>query len=231
MSLNTRRNRSFVWLCSAIVCLSFVSLAFNVSASSSKQEMTKGPRIEKILILPFQEATNHHETGKTVRCFECNYFVQTGVIENGAGGFMNKQIETYFKTKTPYTAIPFWTLEWVTAERLSQDFRGADRSLLVEIGRSVKADAVFIGTIYRFKQRVGTSMAVDSPASVAFAMELIRVADGRIIWKRPFDETQKSLDKNLLRIGQFFKRGGQWLSAEELAKAGLTEAMASFPVQ
>jgi len=86
------------------------------------------------------------------------------------------------------------------------------------------------GTIYRFRQRVGTSLSVTTPASVAFAMELIRVSDGRAIWSRAFDETQRSLDENLLKLGGFLKRGGGWLTAEELAAFGLNEVMSSSPV-
>ena len=186
--------------------------------------------IKKILVLPIQVATEYHQAGSTVRCYECQYFVQTGKIEPGADTFLNNQIVTYISNKTPYTAIPYWKLEWVTAENLSQDFRSLERPLLVEMGRSVKAEALLVGTIYRFRQRVGSSLGADSPASVAFALELIRVADGRVIWRQPFDQTQQSLDQNLLNVGKFFKRGGKWITAEELASEGLKEMMATFPM-
>ena len=61
-------------------------------------------------------------------------------------------------------------------------------------------------------------------------MELIRVSDGRTLWSRAFDETQRSLDEHLLKLGSFLKRGGGWLTAEQLASSGLKEVMASFPV-
>jgi hypothetical protein len=175
-------------------------------------------------------ATQHYEIGTTVRCFECDVMVQTGSIEGSADEFMNRELVAFLKEKTPYTTIPLWTVEGISSKNPSQDLRGADRRLLVEMGKSVHAGAVVMGTIYRFQQRVGTGLSVSTPASVAFAMELIRVADGRVIWNRAFDETQRGLDQDLFKLGSFLKRGGTWLTAEELANAGLREIMASFPL-
>jgi len=186
--------------------------------------------IKSVLVLPFTMATQHYEIGTTVRCLECDVMVQTGTIEVGSDEFMNRKLIAFFKEKTPYTAIPLWTVEGIHSKNLSQGLRGSERRLLIQMGKSLHADAVVSGTIYRFRQRVGTRMSVSTPASVAFAIELIRVADGRVIWNRAFDQTQHSLDKDLFKIGTFLKRGVKWLTAEELAASGMNETMASFPL-
>ncbi|MDY6954464.1 MAG: hypothetical protein SWE60_23415 [Thermodesulfobacteriota bacterium] len=196
----------------------------------SRRQTEQVKDIKTVLVLPFQAATEYYDTGATVRCFECEYFVQTGGIEAGADTFMNEELMAFLESQTSYTPIPFWTAQGVTSKIPSQDLRGADRPLLIEMGKSLEADAVISGTIYRFRQRAGASLSVKTPASVAFAMELIRVSDGRTLWGRAFDETQRSLDENLLKLGGFLKRGGGWLTAEELAAAGFKEVMASFPV-
>ena len=183
--------------------------------------------IETVLVLPFTMATQRYEIGTTVRCLECDVMVQTGTIEVGADEFMNRKLIAFFKEKTPYTAIPLWTVEGISSKNLSQSLRGFDRRLLVQMGKSLHADAVVSGTIYRFRQRV---RSVSTPASVAFAMELIRVADGRVIWNRAFDQTQRGLHEDLFKIGTFMKRGVKWLTAQELAASGLHETMASFPL-
>jgi hypothetical protein len=186
--------------------------------------------MKSLLVLPLSMATQHYEIGSTVRCLECDVTVQTGSIEGRAAEFMNKALVSFLREKTRYTVIPLWTVEGISPRNPSQGLRGADRQLLVEMGKSLHADAVLKGTIYRFQQRVGTGLSVDTPASVAFAMELIRVADGRVIWNRAFDETQQGLDKDLFKLGSFLSRGGKWLTAEDLAAAGLQEIMTSFPV-
>jgi len=213
--------RGFAWALAAICIL---------GCAASAATRPRPFDIETVLVLPFNMATEHYEIGTTVRCFECDVTVQTGSIERGADEFMNRELVAVLKAKTPYAAIPLWTVEGISSKNPSQDLRGADRRLLVEIGKSVHADAVVSGTIYRFKERVGTGLSVSTPASVALAMELIRVADGRVIWNRAFDETQRGLDEDLFKLGSFLKRGGKWLTAEELASAGLREIMASFPL-
>ena len=101
--------------------------------------------------------------------------------------------------------------------------------LLIEAGRFANADLVLAGYLYRFKQRVGTGYAVESPASVAFSIHLINISDGRILWSGYFDETQHSLSDNLLEIGSFFKRGAKWITSEEMAVSGLEELLKTFP--
>ena len=211
-----------------LVCL--VAALCIVGCAASKPTRPRPLNIETVLVLPFKMATQYYEAGTTVRCLECDVTVQTGAVQSGADVLMNSKLVAVLKEKTPYTAIPLWTVEGISSKNLSQDLRGSDRRLLVQMGRSLHADAVMSGTIYRFQERSGTGLSVSTPASVAFAMELIRVADGRIIWSRAFDETQRSLDQDLFKIGTFLKRGGRWLTAEELATAGLHETMASFPL-
>lgn len=213
--------RGFIWALTAICIL---------GCATSTPRRPRSLDIETVLVLPFNVATQHFEIGKTVRCFECDVTVQTGSIKRGADEFMNRELVAILQEKTPYKAIPLWTVEGISSKNPSQDLRGTDRHLLVQIGKSVPTDAVVSGTIYRFEQRAGNSLSVSSPASVAFAMELVRVADGRVIWSRAFDETQRSLDQNLFKLDSFLKRGGVWLTAEELATIGLNETMSSFPL-
>jgi len=221
--------RSIKWWLLLVLACSFL-LGCGSGQGVSRRQTEEVRDMKTVLVLPFQAATEYYDTGATVRCFECEYFVQTGTIEAGADTFMNEELVAFLESETPYTPTRFWTAQGVTSQMPSQDLRGADRSLLIQMGKSLQADAVISGTIYRFRQRVGTSLSVTTPASVAFAMDLIRVSDGRTIWGRAFDETQRSLDENLLNLGSFLKGGGGWLTAEELAAAGFKEVMSSFPV-
>jgi TolB-like protein len=72
-------------------------------------------------------------------------------------------------------------------------------------------------------------LSVETAASVGFGIHLIRVHDGRLLWSRQFDETQKSLSEDLFRLGTFVKRGGAWLTAQELSRFGLEAVMEDFP--
>ena len=86
-----------------------------------------------------------------------------------------------------------------------------------------------MGRVFRYRERVGTAFSVETPASVAFDLLLIRASDGRLLWVGRFNETQKSLFENLFRLRVFIKRGARWLTADELADFGLAQVLESFP--
>ena len=63
------------------------------------------------------------------------------------------------------------------------------RAIATRVGELLKADLMIIGTVWRYKERVGGALPVQSPASVAFAIYVIEVATGKTVWKAKFDET------------------------------------------
>jgi hypothetical protein len=91
------------------------------------------------------------------------------------------------------------------------------------------ADAVLVGHIYRFEPRRGGAYSVRQPAAVTFGLNLVRVPDGKLLWSGAYNEVQQSLTENLYLIGTFFKRGGKWLTVDELALEGLTQVLDTLP--
>jgi hypothetical protein len=53
--------------------------------------------------------------------------------------------------------------------------------------------------------------------------------DEKIVWTGKFDETQRPLSENILKIGSFFRRKASWLTAEELSSVGMDEMLKRFP--
>jgi hypothetical protein len=212
----------------AIMVLCILGCAPGLPAS--RPERTQPLHIESVLVLPFKEAGQLHGMDRSVRCPVCGAVFETGSIEAGADAYMTKQLVAFLQGNTPYTLIPSSAAGGIRSEIISQDPGMSEPELLVEMGKKLQADAVMSGMIYRFRQRIGTGFSVDTPASVAFGIHLIRVADGRLIWTGIFDETQHSLSENLFQLGNFIRRGGGWLTAEELAAFGLQETMATLPL-
>ena len=105
------------------------------------------------------------------------------------------------------------------------------RMLAVKMGEILGTNLVMAGNVWRYKERVGGSYGVDSPASVAFAVHLIHVASGKPLWSAKFEETQKSLSENLLSAKAFFERKGKWLTVNELAQYGVNEIFKKFPLR
>jgi len=102
-------------------------------------------------------------------------------------------------------------------------------SSLVEMGKELNANYVMVSILFRFEERVGSSLGVDKPASVAFDLHLYRLRDGKKVWDGDFDETQKPLFDDLLRTGSFLRRKAKWLTAADLAEVGMEETLRKLP--
>jgi hypothetical protein len=114
-------------------------------------------------------------------------------------------------------------------EGLTTGIVSSKLDMIKKIGKELKCDAILTSTITRFHQREGGEFAVDSPASAAFTMELVRVPDGKVLWRGNFNETQESLLSNLLSFGKAQSRGFKWITVEELVRQGIHERLSSCP--
>jgi hypothetical protein len=100
---------------------------------------------------------------------------------------------------------------------------------LIKVGKELNAEFVMIGLLFRFEERIGSSLGVEKPASVAFDLHLYRLRDGKRVWDGDFDETQRPLFDNLLQTGSFLRRKAKWLTAAELAEVGMEETVKKLP--
>ncbi len=111
------------------------------------------------------------------------------------------------------------------------DLKDFVRRDFLKVGREVGADAVLVGFVYRWQERVGAGYGVNSPASVGFDALLLRTTDGSILWSGRFEQTQQALSENLLQIDLYAAQGVRWVTARELADFGLNRMISSFPVK
>jgi hypothetical protein len=123
-------------------------------------------------------------------------------------------------------SMPNWQ---IVSERevrdVAQSVPPGDNARLRKIGEMVYADAVIVGRMQRYRERIGDEWGAKSPASVAFVLDLIDVRRGDVIWTARFDETQKALSENIFALGQIGQRGIRWLSAEQLTQEGVRKAV------
>jgi hypothetical protein len=143
------------------------------------------------------------------------------VQQNDAPEMLAKQIYSAM------ASLPNWQIvadsEVQQVEQMKPNATGTTR--LRQIGEMVFADAVMVGQMQRFRERVGDDWGVKSPASVAFVLELVDVRRGDVIWSARFDETQKALSENIFALGDVSQRGVRWLSAEQLTLTGVKKAV------
>ncbi len=100
-----------------------------------------------------------------------------------------------------------------------------DTARLRRLGELVYADAVITGRVLRYRERIGNEVGAQSPASVAFVVDLVDLRRGDIVWSARFDETQKALSENIFAIGDIGQRGIRWLTADQLMLEGVKKAV------
>ena len=96
-----------------------------------------------------------------------------------------------------------------------------------KVGLKVGADALLITKLLRYEDRVGSSVGADSPAKVDFAMSLVRVSDGKLLWDGNYHFGDQALSENLLKIKDHFGTDGKakgWRTARELLTDGFRAA-------
>jgi hypothetical protein len=217
-------------LCLLVVAMALMVIAGCVENIKSTPPDEEHYHVGKVLLLPIQNGALHHGEGNVVRCAVCGTSYMTGPVPAGAEAVFTKHLkEMLLKKKVALVALSNQEYEEARARVMLRMSGGGEKEILAAIGRETGADAVMSGTLYVYKQRVGSSYAADSPASVGFDLDLIASKNAHLIWNRVFEETQQALSENLLTLGQFVKRKGKWLTAEELAVSGLEEVLKSFP--
>lgn len=91
------------------------------------------------------------------------------------------------------------------------------------------ADAVLIGTVSRWRARVGENLGASRAAGVGFEVTLLRTPDGAKLWSAVFDETQLPITDNFFNVFRYPGGGTRWLTAEELSQWGASEVAQAMP--
>ena len=95
----------------------------------------------------------------------------------------------------------------------------------MEYARKTSADILLIPQILTWRDRQGSAAGVTEPAHVRLEFFLLNIKEGNIIGHSVYEVEQQGLTENLLNVGDFFKRPGKWVTAEELAREAMTKAV------
>lgn len=182
----------------------------------------------KLAILPFFiERPKGLEKG--VICPFCKGIYRGGEIVPGAQNTLMRLLYQKMEGLGTFKLLPLEKVEEAFLKFDRRLFRENPLSSSLQIGKEIGADYLFAGFLFRFEERIGSSLGVDRPASVGFDLHLYRLRDGVEVWRGKFNETQRPLSENLFKIGSFIRRRAQWLTAEELSSVGMDEILSRFP--
>ena len=222
------RNNTGFAITLLITGLFLLSVCQSHSAATEVPSSAKRP--EKLVVLPFKDMASIYGEGVSVRSPLSGKVFMTGKIIQGANEILEQHIISLLRARNDFILIPTSQAQGVLYGLLKNyENPLSDRNIAVKTGLSLDVDAVILGYIYRFRQRVGKRYSAELPASVAFDIYLIDVETGRILWRGYFDETQRPLSEDLFELGTFLKRKGRWITAKEMAHSALDEIFLTFP--
>lgn len=182
----------------------------------------------RMAVVPFE--VEYGQGREIVRCRSCGNIFEIGSIEGNPAPLLTRLLWDLlpeggkgFDFINPDQVEGFYNI------LLSRGIEKDPLLLMKTLGAQMKADYVLWGHIFRFQERIGKTYGVEKPASVAFDLHLVKVKEGKLVWRAHWDHTQKTLSENLLEIDAFIKRNMRWVTAEELSLQGLKEMLKNFP--
>jgi hypothetical protein len=214
----------------AVCILLFLVSGCHYRGSAEIPAPEGGMVFQRIAVVPFRQVSPEERLGGAVRCPLCGAMFEAGPTAGSPETAVEALFLKQMQQGAPKVGI-------IAGDRAAGVFRRVSsvslreplRKVLREVGSELGAEGVVSGTVYRFRERKGGAYAVDQPASVAFEIHLLRVSDGALVWRGTFDRTQTSLMEDLLQAASFYRGGGRWLTAEELAAEGMEQVLKSFP--
>ena len=93
-----------------------------------------------------------------------------------------------------------------------------------DVAVKLKADAVFIGQVLVYQERVGSRLGANPPASVGFEVKVV-AADGQVLWVGNYYERQRPMTEDFLG----FIHRWSFVTADELAEYGVENVLDEFP--
>lgn len=187
---------------------------------------------KSVAVLPFQVVTA--PTGQNmVRSPVGGATFLTGEVTETAPGEMDALLRKRLENDPRMIFVgPEWAKRvWREYALQADAARDALISFSKKIADSTGAEVALLCHLYAFEDKKGTAYGVEFPAYVAFELTMLRLKDSRILWRGSFVRRQKDLSRNIFDVGEFFKAGGRWLTARELAALGLDQVMERFPLQ
>jgi hypothetical protein len=181
-----------------------------------------------LAILPFS-VERGEDSGRGAICPVCKSVYQRGKVVPGSENTLTRLLYQKMEALGTFRIIPLEVVEKTLSPSVKSRFEQKPVATAIRIGEELNADFISVEHLFRFEERIGSSLGVERPASVSFDLHFFRVKDGMEVWGGKFDETQKPLSDDLLKIGTFFRRKAVWVTAEELASDGMGEMLKKLP--
>lgn len=99
----------------------------------------------------------------------------------------------------------------------------------VSVAKQQGVDLLIVPQILDWHERQGGAAGVSTSAAVNMDFFLVDARDeGQLVTRSHYNEKQVGLSDNLMTFGTFIKRGGKWLTAQDLAMEATDKMIREF---
>lgn len=225
--------RAGYYLLEMVLLTVLIAAGAGVEARADSLEQNndeKVRRIERVLVLPFCDISELIKESAHVRGSLSGNVFAIDQVDVEAVEFMNTALDEELQKLTGLEIhYPSGDITSAIGVLPAAERREARIAVVQQLGRQEGVDAVLCGFIYAFRDRQGGDLSIEKPARVVFELNLIDTVNGALIWQPHFKETQKTLAEDLFQIKKFFKRGGKWVTAEQMGRQALSDIFKMFP--
>jgi len=212
-----------------IVFTTLLPILFACAGPDTNVDVEKLSSLETILVLPFHHIDDVDAEPSIIDCKLCRKRHAFENVATDDAAFMSTRLMELLQDDGTYQYLFHDQAKVISPDLTYDSLAPNDLSKLITTDAIPEnVDAVLMGYLFRFRERVGKSYAIESPASVAFSLFLIDMDDGQIVWHSRYEETQEALFSNLLTLGKFIKRKARWVTARELASEALEDMLSTL---
>ncbi len=95
----------------------------------------------------------------------------------------------------------------------------------LQYGKEHKLDYLVVPQVITWHQRHGGRAGASESAHIRTEMYLLDIRKGRIYGRSIFEEKQVGLLEDISQVQTFFKRGGSWVTAQELTQEAILKGI------
>ncbi len=126
------------------------------------------------------------------------------------------------------TIVPIPSAKGVNPSQPRSAERNTALTHWVAVGKKANVELIIVPQILNWHERQGSNAGVVSSAEVDVQFYLIDTVNATLVSRSVYREKQQSLAGNLLDAKTFFKRGGKWVTAQQLADEGIAKMIQEF---
>jgi hypothetical protein len=217
----------------ALLGVMLIGIAARLSAEKDHPATPAGGlqlqfHFSRLLVMPFVRASAVENLWK---CPRCGNILLACPMDTGAEAALMDLLMDRVQSYRGFQLVPQEELNKALQAIPEPDLTQArlDPKFPFTLAERLQADAVLVPTVSCFRERQGNALASGKPAAVGFELDLLAVADRRLVWNGSYAEEQQPLLNNLLQAKTFFRRGAKWVTVDVLARDGMAKAMSTFP--